>query len=261
MAAAVLSDPRERDSRFAEATRGAQTHHGVVAGAEGGSGRGSTRSAGQRGGRRTGRAGNLDAGRSDATPRSGAAGLAREAARGVHAAKFRRTGCCGHGHRDGLLRRQREDALFARGAHAARATRRGLVMNEPIPDSLEERGRRLFDASVENVDMRIRSRLNQARHAALDAAARPRARLLGLPIWTSAAGVTAAGVLAIAIWFGSPLMQREHQIADNQNLEDLEIVASTDEGAGDAMEMLQDDIEFYDWAAEKTAAPESGSVG
>jgi hypothetical protein len=134
-------------------------------------------------------------------------------------------------------------------------------MNEPLPDSFEERGRRLFDASVENVDMRIRSRLNQARHAALDAAARPRARFLGLPVWTSAAGVTAAGVLAVAIWFGSPLMIHGEHLAENQNLEDLEIVASTDEGAGDALEMLQDDIEFYDWAAEKTAAPDSGSVG
>ncbi len=111
-------------------------------------------------------------------------------------------------------------------------------MNEPIPNSLEERGRRLFDASVENVDMRIRSRLNQARHAALDAAARPRARFLRLPIWTSAAGVTAAGVLGIAIWFGSPLMNHGQQIAENQSsYEDLEIVASTDETAGDAMEI------------------------
>lgn len=135
-------------------------------------------------------------------------------------------------------------------------------MNEPIPNSLEERGRQLFDASVENVDMRIRSRLNQARHAALDAAARPRARFLRMPIWTSAAGVTAAGVLGIAIWFGSPLMRHGQQIAENQsNYEDLEIVASTDETAGDAMEMLQDDIEFYDWAAEKSAASDSGSVG
>ncbi len=100
-------------------------------------------------------------------------------------------------------------------------------MNEPNPNSLELRGRELFEASVENVDMRIRSRLNQARHAALDAAARPRPRFLRLPIWTSAAGVTAAGVLGIAIWFGSPLMHHGPQIAENQsNFEDLEIVAS-----------------------------------
>jgi RNA polymerase sigma-70 factor, ECF subfamily len=39
MAAAVLSDPRERHSGFAAAPRRAQTHHGVVAGTQGGSGR------------------------------------------------------------------------------------------------------------------------------------------------------------------------------------------------------------------------------
>jgi hypothetical protein len=38
------------------------------------------------------------------------------------------------------------------------------------------------------------------------------------------------------------------------NLEDLELVASSDENAGDAMEMLQDDIEFYDWAEKTTSA-------
>lgn len=135
-------------------------------------------------------------------------------------------------------------------------------MIEKIPDSLEERGRQLFDASVENLDMRIRSRLNQARHAALEAALRPRARFLRLSIWTSAAGVTAAGVLGIAIWLGSPLIHQAQPNPENQtNLEDLEIVASTDEGAGDAMEMLQDDIEFYDWAADKASSMDSGSVG
>ena len=44
--------------------------------------------------------------------------------------------------------------------------------------------------------------------------------------------------------------------ADAQsNFEDLDLVASSEEGSGDAMEMLQDDIEFYDWA-EKAAGPE-----
>ena len=42
---------------------------------------------------------------------------------------------------------------------------------------------------------------------------------------------------------------RRYSSLDGQpNLEDLEIVASSDEGSADAMDMLQDDIEFYDWA-------------
>jgi hypothetical protein len=44
--------------------------------------------------------------------------------------------------------------------------------------------------------------------------------------------------------------------ADAQsNFEDLDLVASSEEGSGDAMEMLQDDIEFYNWA-EKAASSE-----
>lgn len=135
-------------------------------------------------------------------------------------------------------------------------------MDDISRDSLEAHGRRLFDASVENVDLRIRSRLTQARHAALDAASARRPRFLRFPLWTSAAGVTAAGLLGIALMVGSPLGRHGLPAADSQsNLEDLEIVAASDGGSGDAMEMLQDDLEFYDWAADKTAATDSGGVG
>ena len=38
-------------------------------------------------------------------------------------------------------------------------------------------------------------------------------------------------------------------MADAQsNLEDLDLVASSDEGSADAMDMLQDDIDFYAFA-------------
>jgi len=102
------------------------------------------------------------------------------------------------------------------------------------------------------VDMRIRSRLTQARNAAIEAAStsrRPWFSRIGM--WTPAAGVTAAAVLGAFLWLGSPLGQHAVTVADGQpSLEDLDIVAS--EGSGDAMDMLQDDIEFYDWA-DKTA--------
>jgi hypothetical protein len=66
--------------------------------------------------------------------------------------------------------------------------------------------------------------------------------------WTPAAGVTAAAVLGAFLWLGSPLGEHAVTVADGQsNLEDLDIVASTDEGSGDTMDMLQDDVEFYDW--------------
>jgi hypothetical protein len=118
-------------------------------------------------------------------------------------------------------------------------------MDERSQESLEERSRALFENSVENVDMRVRSRLTQARHAALAAATRP-ARLR-VSWWTPAAGLTAAAVLGVALWMGSPSAQHPVSLADAQSIEDLELLASSEE-SGDAIDMLQDDIDFYDFA-------------
>jgi hypothetical protein len=129
-----------------------------------------------------------------------------------------------------------------------------MVMSEQADRDFEDRSRLLFKDSVEALDMRIRSRLTQARSAAIEAGRRP--WFAGFRMWTPAAGVTAAAILGVALWMGSPLGHHAGTMADAQpNLEDLELVASTDEGSGDAMEMLQDDIDFYDFA-DRAAIPE-----
>jgi hypothetical protein len=129
-----------------------------------------------------------------------------------------------------------------------------MVMSEQADRDFEDRSRLLFKDSVEALDMRIRSRLTQARSNAIEAGRRP--WFAGFRMWTPAAGVTAAAILGVALWMGSPLSHHAGTMADVQpNLEDLELVASTDEGSGDAMEMLQDDIDFYDFA-DKAASPE-----
>jgi hypothetical protein len=130
-------------------------------------------------------------------------------------------------------------------------------MNEQPRDSFEERSRTLFHGSVEGLDFAMRARLTQARNAAIEAASAGRRRswFFRVGVLTPAAGVTAAAILAVFLWLGSPLGQHAATVADGQsNFEDLELVASADEGSGDAMDMLQDDIEFYDWA-EKAANP------
>jgi hypothetical protein len=122
-------------------------------------------------------------------------------------------------------------------------------MNEQSRDSFEERTQALFHDSVEGLDFALRSRLTRARHAALEAAAaKRRPWFLRIGVLTPAAGVTAAAVLGAFLWLGSPSGQHAVTVADGQStLEDLDLVASVD-GSGDAMDMLQDDIEFYDWA-------------
>ena len=128
--------------------------------------------------------------------------------------------------------------------------------SESRPPELEQRSRALFQGSVDDLDMVTRSRLTRARYAALEAAgpAGRRGWFARILIWTPAAGVTAAAVLGVALWFGTPAHRGVMSADSPTNLEDLELVASSDENAGDAMEMLQDDIEFYDWAEKTTSA-------
>ena len=121
-------------------------------------------------------------------------------------------------------------------------------MSEKNNDVFETRSRALFQDSVDGLDMRIRSRLTQARNAALEAAsARRRPWLFGWKMWAPAAGVTAAAILGVGLWIGSPIGHQAATVAES-NLEDLDLVAATDEGSADAMEMLQDDIDFYEFA-------------
>jgi hypothetical protein len=130
------------------------------------------------------------------------------------------------------------------------------VIVEPAERALEERSRALFLESVEGLDMRTRSRLNRARQAAVAAAAGSnRGWLLRWPVLGSAGGVAAAAVLGVALWFGGPLHHTTHSVPAESAFEDLDLVASSDEGTGDAVEMLQDDIDFYDWA-DKAASSE-----
>jgi hypothetical protein len=112
----------------------------------------------------------------------------------------------------------------------------------------EERSRTLFKDSVDGMDFAMRSRLTQARNAAIEAASSARPWYTRIAV-LAPAGVTAAAVLGAVLWLGSPSAQHAVTVTDGRsNLEDLELVASSDEGAGDALDMLQDDIEFYDWA-------------
>jgi hypothetical protein len=122
-------------------------------------------------------------------------------------------------------------------------------MSEQDDKAFEMRSRALFQDSVEGLDFALRSRLTQARHAALQSATARRPWALGWKVWTPAAGVTAAAILGVALWMGSPLHHQTGILADaHPNFEDLDLLASSEEGSADAMEMLQDDIDFYDFA-------------
>ncbi len=102
----------------------------------------------------------------------------------------------------------------------------------------ERRTREVLEESVTRLDGRTRSRLTQARHAALAQGAKPRQAWwrVALP-----AGATAAAVLAVVMLNRPPLP------ADTGSaVEDIELLADAD--APD-FEDDSEDLEFYEWAA------------
>jgi hypothetical protein len=125
-----------------------------------------------------------------------------------------------------------------------------------LQSGLEVRSRLVLEEGLSRIDARTRSRLNQARQAAVAAAARPSwlARFLG-PLGRQAlmpAGVTAVAVL-VAVFMLSGGRQLTTAVADNPSgaLDVLDLV--TDD---DAMKLMEDnDSSFYEWAAAQSDVP------
>ncbi|MGH8318653.1 MAG: hypothetical protein ACREUL_11835 [Steroidobacteraceae bacterium] len=126
----------------------------------------------------------------------------------------------------------------------------------------EQRLRVLLDESVQRVGGRVRSRLTQARHAALAEAARPRRWHLrlrpaawgrGRLLWMPAAGAVAAAVLvAFVLWPHPPQGIYPAVEASHATVEDLDLLADRD-----GIDLMQGgDGQFYEWAmAQAEAAP------
>lgn len=125
------------------------------------------------------------------------------------------------------------------------------MVSDPTPDPLEQRSRELFKGSVERLDARTRSRLNQARQRALTELNRSSTRRY----WLAAplGGLAAAAVVAIMLLTsGRPVTSSQGSAA--LPLDDFDIVAD-----GDSLELLRD-VEFYSWLAE-ASGPESNNAG
>jgi hypothetical protein len=137
----------------------------------------------------------------------------------------------------------------------------GTSQTTPLPSDLELRTRRVLEEGLSRIDARTRSRLNQARQAAVAAAARPSwlAWLQGaftrqalMPV----TGAAAVAVLVTAFMLNGGGHQLATPVADNpaSALDVLDLV--TDD---DAMKLVEDnDSSFYEWAA---AQPDSAGPG
>jgi hypothetical protein len=112
--------------------------------------------------------------------------------------------------------------------------------------AFERHSRAAFDASVARLDGATRSRLTQARHAAL--AVGPR-RDLAQSLWrriAPAGGLAAAVLVALVLWnrHGAPVVP-DFTAPQAYGYDDLELIADAD-----ALDLADvDGLEFYEWAA------------
>ena len=129
-----------------------------------------------------------------------------------------------------------------------------------LPSDFEIRARALLEDSVLCVDGRIRSRLNQARHAAIQEASRRRSSWRRFTLMPAASAVAAAVLVAFVLW---PHSHPGDSLADGGGrvgVEDLDLLAD-----GDALDLVSDETtdtgQFYEWAVEQAETNEASSTG
>ena len=107
-------------------------------------------------------------------------------------------------------------------------------------EAFEKRAQKLLQSRAEELDGATRSRLTQARHAALNAVKATERNSISW--WLPASGAAAA-VLAVLLAFnsGNVSMQREDAQVALAPLDEFEIVT-----AEDSLEFYRD-VEFYAW--------------
>jgi len=115
------------------------------------------------------------------------------------------------------------------------------MSNETEQQAFERRAGELLRDSADSLDAATRSRLTQARHAALEnISARP--AWLDLRVLAPGGAVAAAAVVAVVLWTGgAPRPAGEA----GGPFDDIELLADAD-----AYELSQEsDLEFIEWAA------------
>lgn len=122
---------------------------------------------------------------------------------------------------------------------------------------LEQRTHGLLEESVLRVDARVRSRLNQARHAALEEiAARPRSFWRGPALMPATGALAAAAVVVLML---SIHRGPEHGVPGSEGgqtaYEDIELLADTE-----GLDLIEGwDGSFYEWAAAQTEDSDGAS--
>ena len=119
-------------------------------------------------------------------------------------------------------------------------------VNEPLTE-FERNARVLLEQSLSRIDGRTRSRLNQARQAALEAAgARRPAWWRSLTLMPTVGAAAAALLAAVVLCHRQPA--GEPPVLEAQHAEDMDLLADSE-----ALELLDGwDGPFYEWATAQT---------
>jgi hypothetical protein len=117
----------------------------------------------------------------------------------------------------------------------------------------ERHSRQALEESVLRIDGRVRSRLNQARQAAVEAASARRRPLFSrfFTLVPTAGAAAAAVLVTMVLWHRGPQIELPI-VADSAHSVDLDLLAD-----GEGLDLVQDGDgsgSFYEWAAEQTEA-------
>lgn len=122
----------------------------------------------------------------------------------------------------------------------------------------EQHAHGLLQESVARVSSHVRSRLNQARHAALaEIETRPRAFWRAPAIMGPLGGVAAAAVVAVLLFHQSGEHGLASSVGGQAGYEDIELLSDND-----GLELLENgDGSFYEWAATQADEGDGGATG
>jgi anti-sigma-K factor RskA len=123
----------------------------------------------------------------------------------------------------------------------------------------EEHASALLGESVTRVNSRVRSRLNQARHATLEemAANSGRRAWWRAPVFMPATGAVAAAVLVVLLVTSHHRGGTLPVVEGGQPVDDIELLADSD-----GLDLMENwDGGFYEWAASESEGGSDGTSG
>jgi hypothetical protein len=129
-----------------------------------------------------------------------------------------------------------------------------MSLGDETVSDFERNARTVLEHSLTHIDGRTRSRLNQGRQAALEAAgARRRVWWRSLTLMPAAGAVAAAVLVSIVLWRAHPVTEPPPLESQRATVEDLDLLADKD-----GLDLMEGgDGSFYEWALAQTDNGES----